>query len=465
MLLKVQRLKALTAFAVLKARARLVQGEAVFTSEQLDVLAHAAVLLAKTQLHGLKASVDFALLSAASETGKFFSLLELENLVALLETRHFDIAKLLADDVDAVDRALVSFEKKLVDVPIHVFDLQVQRFGKLVENAAVVGDSQEHEVGKRVQDASNAVDARLVALSKLVYDTAAVFDTPAVLTGKATVDSVAFNDAFDRVVAYVRVFSDSVDATDEVNALVQMDDGQVVVLNKRNLDRVATNDGLLNFDVIKPLAIAATTQDLQLADLNKPLATAASTQDSALLGVQTIRSDTAITVDARFFTLARLVLDQAQFSDYQNQHFDKALSDTVATSDAVRFATYLDKLESLSAVEIADVIRIAAAGVPQQFEELGVADLAAVLAHKYFGETLSTTDDLLHEANADDDQTVSFGKHIAENQYVSEQRAVSLQRGYAEMLGANDSGVLFLTDYSDSTYFSQSYVGAEQTFS
>ena len=43
-----------------------------------------------------------------------------------------------------------------------------------------------------------------------------------------------------------------------------------------------------------------------------------------------------------------------------------------------------------------------------------------------------------------------------------EQRAVAMQKPLAETLAANDSGLLFWTNYCDSTYFTQGYVGQQR---
>ena len=102
--------------------------------------------------------------------------------------------------------------------------------------------------------------------------------------------------------------------------------------------------------------------------------------------------------------------------------------------------------------------------VPEQIERQQVTDSASLGPSKVFNEALRVTDDYMGVANVDDDETLAFGKNISEQLNVSEQRNVSLQRTNAEPLGANDSGLLFWTDYCDSTYFTQSYVGQERTF-
>jgi hypothetical protein len=110
-------------------------------------------------------------------------------------------------------------------------------------------------------------------------------------------------------------------------------------------------------------------------------------------------------------------------------------------------------------------IRIAANGVPAQIERQTVVDVATIGFRRRFDETLRVSDDFDGTTTAEDNQTSLVGKNILHNVLTSELRQTALRRTLQESASAGDSGLLAMTDYCDSTYFSQAYVGTERIFS
>ena len=103
--------------------------------------------------------------------------------------------------------------------------------------------------------------------------------------------------------------------------------------------------------------------------------------------------------------------------------------------------------------------------MPPQLDNQFLADTASLGVNKNFYDNVGVTDDVYGEANVDDDQITFVGKNLPEPVLTSELRTVGLQRILAETATVGSSGVLALTDYCDSTYFSQAYVGTERIFS
>jgi hypothetical protein len=115
--------------------------------------------------------------------------------------------------------------------------------------------------------------------------------------------------------------------------------------------------------------------------------------------------------------------------------------------------------------EDVQVVRIAAGGVPPQNENQDASDTTALGVNKNFADFVGVTDDFYGEATIDDEQTNFVGKNLTENLPTSELRTVALQRTLQESANVGSSGLLAMTDYCDSTYFSQAYVGTERIFS
>jgi len=460
---KAQRLKALAAYSLLKARARAVLGEAAVTEERLVVLARAAVLLAQSTSDSLSVAVRASVLKAAGETGRYFQLLELNDFAATLDAHLFDISKLLADEIAAVDLALVSFSKSAAD-SASTSDVSHAAFGKGLADEALTSDAAVRAAVKALDDISLTLDFADVDLSKPLSDQFLTADNAPILTGKAAESSASTADVLDRTVVYVREFFDEVDATDGINTTLLTDDGEVMYLNKPVLDTVATSEQTL-FDMSVVRADEAFTGDQAPFDLAKPRDDEAFTSDEHTASFDKLAADEAVTSDFNVYLMEAYREDAAVTSDDAPVTFYKDLRDTVGVADSLRRDLSIARNDEASILDDVDVIRIAASGVPPQLDSQYVTDAYANEHGKNFAESLYTSDDFLGEATADDDQTLAFRKNLPENLFATEQVTASMQKPMApEELAANDSGSLFWTNYCDSTYFTQGYVGQERAF-
>lgn len=172
---KAQRLKALAAYSLLKARARATLGDLPFTEDKLRVMARAAVLVSRGYTNSLAVAVRTSLLHASAETGRYFSLLELDDLAHALDTAKVDISKLRRDEIRAVEQALVTFKKFLRDTAV-MSDTSHNVFGKRRADSVGSSDVQHAQVGKRLQSVAVSQDVYHAAISKLRTDSAQVGD-------------------------------------------------------------------------------------------------------------------------------------------------------------------------------------------------------------------------------------------------------------------------------------------------
>lgn len=459
---KAQRLRALAAYQLLKAKATSVLGTTTANKELLSVLAKAAILASRSSYESLAVAVEASLLQAVTKTGKFFILLEPVENIHTIESRSVQMGRLTRDDFRAIEQAYVSLSKPLSSA-FSTSDSSLVFTGKNVFNTAATSDAKTIRSVKSLADIGRLMDSAKQEVGKARSDVSQTSDATVSEFGKNPQDAAHTQDTLARVVSYVRFFDETLDATDSVSVVAVMDDGEVMHLGKAVIDYTSTST-YQEFDLRKSLLDTTISSDLWVKAFNKPLADDPISSTYTQYDISTPRADSFSAIERAIYSLAKLVVDYMSTSDAETRHFEKSINDFVRTSDALTFATALGKFEYLSAPDLADVIRIAAAGVPPQIEHLHVGDVAGVLAHKFFHELIDATDDFLHEMTVDDDQTVTFKKNVPEVLHTVERRSFSMQRGNAETLGANDSGVLFWTDYCDSTYFSQSFVGNERTF-
>jgi hypothetical protein len=356
--------------------------------------------------------------------------------------RTVSMSKPLTDVSTNVDVAQVSYSKLAHDL-YTALDISTLSFAKLAEDQHATADSLSVYSSKYLEELRAAVDNYASHIYKPESDAYSATDFLSSLVYKAAVDIFYSYDALE--LYFDKRLTDTVDATDDVNTEIGTDDEQVADFTKSRTDQSYAADEA-NLGVYKP------TTDVF------------ATSDTSNLNVGKANVDFAITADERFYALARIVVTFAQSQDYAARSLNKTVYDLVSVSDSTAIGVGLLKLDSMSLSEVVDVVRIAATGVPPQSDPLNINDVAALLAYKYFSENIGVTDDLFGQASTDDDQVVSFGKFVSETKTVSEQYVVGLHRTNTESIGANDSGLLFWTDYCDITYFSQSYVGAEQTF-
>lgn len=460
---KTTRLKALATYKLLAARARVVLGKAKLQSNTVNALARVAAMAAVGKGAVLSVSVKASLLLTDVKTGKFFTLLNVEDAFTATEIRNFNMAKLRADETQAVDRALAHVFKVLADAA-YVSDQVDRLVEKNLADTTLTLELVTRDSSKLLTDTAPTSDEATKAFSTTRQDAFVADDNSDLEVGKRVTDATLTTDLFDRTVAFVRFFSDEADATDEINANLLTDDGQVVFLSKV-IRTTATTTTQTTFDVARVQADTAVASDAALLAAAKQLDDIIGFTDFSDVEFGAARSDEILTAEATVFDTARVSQDIAASSTTTVRNFFKSLFDEVVTSDSMSF--FYDAYYTTGVVtsEEVEVVRIAAGGVPPQNENQSATDTAALGVSKNFADSVGVTDDFFGNANIDDDQITFVGKNLTENLVAAELRTVALQRTLQESVNAGSSGLLAMTDYCDSTYFSQAYVGTERIFS
>lgn len=460
---KSQRLKALATYKVLAAQARAVLGTTKLTTTAINAMAKTAAMVAVGGAHTFSASVKASFLVTGAKTGKFFTLINVDDMLTSSEIRNFNMSKLLHNEFQAVDRALAEVRKVLADAA-HVADQVTRLTGKGLVDTPLTSETLTRASAKPLADSAASVDLAAKGFFTERFDTFTTGDTTHVTAGKGINDPAITADLLSRTVAFVRVFTDTVDATDELNAHLLMDDGEVIYLEKVVLDNIATSEQLA-VSTARVQADTFASSDDALMAVAKQLDDLIGVGDYDVVEFGKSRDDLVAASDSAVLGVGLSATDSTSVSDYTAREFHKALNDSVTTHDSLRF--FLDAYfeTGVATSEDVQVVRIAAGGVPPQLDEQFAADLAALGVQKVFSDAVGVTDDFLGQAVIDDDQITLVGKNLTENLPTSELRTVALQRTLQESASAGDSGLLAMTDYCDSTYFSQAYVGTERIFS
>ena len=260
---------------------------------------------------------------------------------------------------------------------------------------------------------------------------------------------------------YQKPLTESVDAGDEINGVVNSDDGQTFFLSTSRSDSFAVADSAVpNFgknpadnlsatDALEPFVLGKGVQETPQADeqlayaASKPLTDSASVAEQH--GILTARSLS----DA--FNVQRegpnLIEDYVTLGYFTGQYvgnggpsrvFSKPFGEAQTVTDVVAVATTFNREfdESNSAVDVkaahldkqaADAATTAETVVDEfgkaRDDSVSTAETQTVDTTKQFSELLDATDDVFAEANTDDEQVMLFGTTKADHATTSETKA------------------------------------------
>jgi hypothetical protein len=460
---KTTRLKALATYKLLAARARVVLGTTKVQSGTINALARMAVMAATGRGATFSASVKASLLITGAKAGKFFTLISAADTVTASEIRNFNMSKLRVDEVQAVDRAFAEISKVFVDAA-YVADQVDRLVGKGIGDIAATSELLVRDSTKPLADVALITDLAAKGFFTARQDAFTVGDNNAVEFGKNAREFAITHDLLTRTVAFVRFFTDSADATDEINADLLTDDGQVVFLSKVVRD-TATTASQAVFALSNVQADAAVISDEVLLAAAKRLDDIVGMGDFSGIDLDTARYDAAISSDVAALSTGKQAQDTVSSSSSTVRSFFKSLHDEVTATDALNFFLAAYRATGVVTSEDVLVVRIAAGGVPAQTEDKYAVDFAALGVQKNFADAVGVTDDFFGEATIDDEQVTFIGKNLLETLPTTDLRTLTLRRTLQESTNAGSSGLLAMTDYCDSTYFSQAYVGTERNFS
>jgi len=263
----------------------------------------------------------------------------------------YTFLKGLSDDPALVDDAVFAFNKVINEAP-GVTHTEVFDFYKNIANeAANAADAHTLDLGKTLTDGSGAVDVYTYAATKALTDNPGVADSMDYEQGKAFAESPALTDAvvnsffknpseapnftdstvFDRN----KVLSDTVYATDDVDANASINDDQEMQFAKNTSELPSVSDVIA--------IVAAFTRSF--------------TESPAITDSDTIET-------------GKNVSENPSISETHHYNFDKLLGDTPAVDDAFALQVTLNPFS----------------------EAPGVTDTPSVVPNKIVLETPSLTD-------------------------------------------------------------------------
>lgn len=203
-----QRLKALAAYKLLKARAR-VSVESVVASEvKLAALAKAAVMLASTTGDALVAATKCSALLADAMGGHYFSAFDLVDIMAALDSYEIEFGKVSQDEAQTIDSTTSTLYKVLTDT-VTTSELFARQFSVAHSDSAGTAD---------IMTPTRVPEGGLLAPDEL-------------------------NSAHDvATVAAGKVFLEQLTATDDLDATTTTQDDQVMAFNKFKNELLQTHE-------------------------------------------------------------------------------------------------------------------------------------------------------------------------------------------------------------------------------
>lgn len=435
------------------------------------------------------------------------------------EVRSFDMAKDLQDVVDAtddfqgaanlddeqimvfskalpveqqvaLDNAIVGTGKRLTDT-FEKTDLLTAEVGKGLTESLGTTEERTNSFEKSLSDSVdagdefNAValtdDGEVMIFGKTLADEFTQSDSVSVQPEKGVEDAVATGDQIDTfevgkgledvpVTSETLGFDTSKALADEANTaeLTTFDFGIGI------LDRVSYGDGPNAYDTYAVGYFAETyaLEGFPAVTFNKVLNDTvhstddffgvANTDDDETMQFGKILTDLAHPMDVTTVGYSKAVADLISMADSQTFAVGKSLTDQVSKSDLAIKGT--DKVLSDSKTTLDIVVR----GIGKDLGDNPVtAEYNSFALSKVIADVVITTDDFLGNANADDDETMLFGKTISDSFTKSDSTVKTAGKGLADAASTSESGSIVWTDYwpigyTDTT--SGVYVGNSRTF-
>jgi hypothetical protein len=376
--------------------------------------------------------------SAVDELQPFVINKGIEENLPTTELVVYDYRKTLADSVDATDDL---FGEANIDDDQVMFLVK----GSIPEHLSV-SDTDDILFGKNLDE------------QKSVIDSDPDFDVSKQVDDQADISEVVGVD-------YQKPISDQVDAGDEINGVVQSDDGQTFFMQtsrsdsasvsdlyapdfgKNPSDSLASTDEVDSLVVNKSVTDSADTTEQHTSSLSKPASDTASASESAAinLGLAT-KFDTARSQNEG----PNIIEDYASVGYFAEQYagnggpkrdIGKTLQDVWTVSDAQTVSAGKDLTDTASTSE------------SQTFNTT-----------KALADTANATDDFDGAASIEDDQVMQFVSSRSETAHTSDIHVPLVGKGLADSASTGDSGSLRMTDYCDVNYFTESYVGTSLTF-
>jgi hypothetical protein len=214
------------------------------------------------------------------------------------------------------------------------------------------------------------------------YGAANIDDDQIATVDKVLADYTSFAEAFDRLVSYIRLFTETATLLDQAE----------FAATKVVSDQTSNNE-LVNSDVYKVTNDQTITSETQTFNIEQISADAAAIAEQAYLAVSIPQTDTITTADdfSRFYEAVRVFAELTQTTERIEQLVERVSSDQAVFTELVTRA-----VEKFSNDQ-------AATSEQQTFDFYGV-----------YSDLVDATDDFYGAANIDDDQIATVDKVLAD---------------------------------------------------
>lgn len=338
-------------------------------------------------------------------------------------------------------------------------------------------------------------------LNKNVTDSVVQADIVSKMVGKNISDPVTSSDLFDRVVIYNRSFTDT-QITSETF---------IKNVSKILLDAPTTLDVLAK-NIQKPFADTQITSDSPAKSVNKPATDVSTTSDFVTRTIGKRASDTTVSSDALIKNVSKLLNDAGTTSDIAKKSISKAFTDSVASSDFFMVSAFVhpfanetphtsDAINSFvigkgvtdvgttsdnivkninrpmldisvtsdvlmkninrpiqDAVTSSDVIFKVVSYLRPVTDAVVTLDVFSrtVMWYRTFAEYVATSDVFSY--------AVTYNRTFTESVIQSDFSVINTGKAITETVHPADTGVGYVEDYSDPTYFNPGYIGITFSF-
>lgn len=362
---------------------------------------------------GLNPVLSEIAIVVTDEVAKGFSTRVTEAQLATDELQPFVLEKALREDKTLTELVVYDFRKELSDLvdatddllgEANIDDDQVMFFVKgAIQDHASTSEFDILNFGKNLEESKNAVDS-----------------DPLFNIDKPLVDEPTVSEAVG--VDYQKPLSDSADAGDELNGVVESDDGQTFFLQTSRSDSFTATDSAV------PEFGKAATESLSAADELQPF-----TLGKAI-------SDTPSTEEQRTYFVAKPLSDSYSVDESLASNFATSKSDTAQAQN-----------EGPNIIE--DYVTVgyfaeqyAGNGGPKRDVGKGIADAAetsdeiavAMQFNRSLTDSVDATDDFDGVATSEDDQTMSMAKARTDLAHPTDSLAFAGSFVRSDTFGASD---------------------------
>jgi hypothetical protein len=294
-------------------------------------------------------------------------------------------------------------------------DDQTMEFGKNVhvtDSDAGVTDTQTSLLGKPSNEVSSLVERAVYAFAKLSAEQIGGLDEAIVSFLAPKADFTVFGDQFAS--AYTKSLSDNLGATDDFLGETNVDDDQTSHTNK------PVNDYI-------PLP-----------------------QDSTTLAANKKAIESGSVTENRDITLQRPTEETYKIDDPFGFSAVKPLAESLGVSDHLALSLSKFREDGLLAPDDPAVYYFPQEGIPSQNDVGSLQDRSTINYWKSFSEYGSCVDSV---------NALTY-KPLSETcGLYDEAQTLSLRKESTEAVGVQNSGFVVMTDYCDSSYFAEPFVG------